>query len=332
MAKQAILNKLPLLLGVVVIGQGVSQEQSSAPVFLHMQIRFELADALLAIDTSTAVRQAHDYLVDVLRLSMKDVLGARYLIPGLKLRLGRDQECFDFCSHWIVEGDKVRWNGPIRQLVRSANVFYSIQDLQKFIRAGYPRVIEQMDIFEQIPSLCLDKVDIYNVLFTLIKIRLIQDLHKLRNSSLLFTGLPILRTRLSQEISDMIRGHLMLNVSKYRHRELFDGGDPQPLIQRLEKQVLELIESKKRDHPAGWDLLVQLGRHPTALAMPHDKHMQAAMSWSFDAWMESKFNVSNQFLSQADSPLKHQELSMSLQACSIANPKTQILDVRRAKT
>lgn len=58
--KQAILNKLPGLLGVVVIGQGVRQERPSAQVWLHYQIRFELAEALLAIDTSTAVRHAHD--------------------------------------------------------------------------------------------------------------------------------------------------------------------------------------------------------------------------------------------------------------------------------
>ena len=38
----------------------------------------------------------------------------------------------------------------------------------------------------------------------------------------------------------------MPNIPKHRHWELLDGGDPQPLIQRLEKQVLELIESKKK--------------------------------------------------------------------------------------
>lgn len=106
--KQAILNKLPRLLGLVLIGQGESQEQPNARSWLHIQIRSELAEALLAIDTSIAVRRAHDFLEDTLRLSMRDALGARYSIPGLKLRLGRTQECFDFCSHWIVEADKVR--------------------------------------------------------------------------------------------------------------------------------------------------------------------------------------------------------------------------------
>ena len=93
--KQAILNKLPSLLGLVLIRQGESQEQPSARIWLHIHIWSELAEALLAIDTSTAVPQAHDYLVDTLGLSMRDALGARYLISGLKLRLGRTQECFE---------------------------------------------------------------------------------------------------------------------------------------------------------------------------------------------------------------------------------------------
>ena len=76
--------KLPSLLGLVLIRQGESQEQPSARIWLHIQIRSELAEALLAIDTSTAVRHARDCLVDTLRLSMRDALGARYLIPGLK--------------------------------------------------------------------------------------------------------------------------------------------------------------------------------------------------------------------------------------------------------
>lgn len=169
-------------------------------------------------------------------------------------------------------------------------MLHLIQGLQHLVRAGYPRVIEKMDVFEQVPSLCLDKVDAYSILFTLIKIRLIQDLHDLRNSSLLFTGIPILRTRLPKEILDMIRGNLTPNVPKHRHWELLDGGDLQPLIWRLEKQVLELIASKKRNHPLGWDILTQLGRHSMALSPSQEKQMQAAMQWSFDAWMESKCN------------------------------------------
>lgn len=188
-----------------------------------------------------------------------------------------------------------------------------------------------MEVLEQVPSLCLYKIDVYSLLFTLIKIRLIQDLHDLRNSSLIFTGLPILRTRLPKEVADMIRGNLMPNVPKHRHVELLDGGDPQPLIWRLEEQVLELIESKKRDHPAGWDILLNLGRQLMTLSMEQEKQMQAAMGWSFDAWMESKCKINIQLLSHADFLLKPQELSISLQTYSTANPKMQILDGRRAK-
>ena len=87
-----------------------------------------------------------------------------------------------------------------------------------------------MNVFEQVPSLCLNKVDIYNIIFALIKIRLIQDLQDLRSSSLLFAGTPVLRTELPKEISDMIHGNLLPNVPKHSNRELLDGGDPQPLI------------------------------------------------------------------------------------------------------
>ena len=182
-----------------------------------------------------------------------------------------------------------------------------------------------MDVFEQVPSLCINKVNVYTILFTLIKIRLIQDLHDLRNASLLLTGLPILRTGLPKEISDIIRRNLMPNIPKHRHRELLDGRDPQPLIWRLEKQILELIESKKRDHPLGWDILIQLGRQNSmVLSSPQEKPMQAAMQWSFDAWMESKCEFLKHiacFLLTLTLPSKPLELSISLPTCSIANRK-----------
>ena len=63
----------------------------------YMRASFALVQALLKIDTHAAAKTAHDHLMDMIRLCRSDNLGVRSLMAPLKLRLGKDQECYDFC-------------------------------------------------------------------------------------------------------------------------------------------------------------------------------------------------------------------------------------------
>ncbi|XDG09919.1 hypothetical protein ABKA04_009534 [Annulohypoxylon sp. FPYF3050] len=75
----------------------------------YMRARFAAADALLQANTIKAVEKALAHFQDMLRLCRSDNLGIRDIVPGLLLRLGREQECYDFLKWWAVVDDDYDW-------------------------------------------------------------------------------------------------------------------------------------------------------------------------------------------------------------------------------
>ncbi|OTA58352.1 hypothetical protein K449DRAFT_415824 [Hypoxylon sp. EC38] len=77
----------------------------------YMNARFAAADDLLQINTIKAVEKALAHFQDMLRLCRSDNLGVRDIVPGLLLRLGREQECYDFLKWWAVVNDEHHYKG-----------------------------------------------------------------------------------------------------------------------------------------------------------------------------------------------------------------------------
>lgn len=72
----------------------------------YMRARFAFVEALLkAKDCKPAVELALDNLLDMLRLCRGDNMGLRDFVPALMLRLGREQECYDFIKWWATGTD-----------------------------------------------------------------------------------------------------------------------------------------------------------------------------------------------------------------------------------
>lgn len=77
----------------------------------YMNARFAAANALLQVNTIKAVEKALAHFQDMLRLDRSDNLAIRDFVPGLLLRLGREQECYDFLKWWAVIDDEHHYNG-----------------------------------------------------------------------------------------------------------------------------------------------------------------------------------------------------------------------------
>ncbi|KAI8648698.1 RNase H type-1 domain-containing protein [Fusarium keratoplasticum] len=73
--------------------------------------RFTAVNALLRTNTTRAMDSALGQFNDLLRLSRRDELGVRDIIPHLLLQLGREQECYDFLKWWATIDDKDHYNG-----------------------------------------------------------------------------------------------------------------------------------------------------------------------------------------------------------------------------
>ncbi|KAH8587615.1 hypothetical protein B0O99DRAFT_694277 [Bisporella sp. PMI_857] len=76
----------------------------------YMRARYALVEALLKVKTLYAVKSALDHIMDMLRLCRGDNMGIRDLAPPLFLRLGKDQECYDFVKWWATTGQESNYD------------------------------------------------------------------------------------------------------------------------------------------------------------------------------------------------------------------------------
>lgn len=128
----------------------------------YMRARFSAADALLKVDTTAAVEKALAHFTDMLRLSRSDNMGVRDLVPSLMLRLGREQECYDF----------IKW--------------YALIDLDGKYDWGNPSLpyldIHGADPFEPVDTICAGNASLTHLaVLTLLKVRLHLDLDRHSN-------------------------------------------------------------------------------------------------------------------------------------------------------
>lgn len=62
----------------------------------YMRARYGLLESLSKIRTREAVQAARDHTMDLFRLCRGDDMGVRNMTPALMIRLGQDQEAYDF--------------------------------------------------------------------------------------------------------------------------------------------------------------------------------------------------------------------------------------------
>lgn len=96
------------LLGDLIMPPNPLEDSVTRP---YMQYRSCLIEALSEIKTLEAVQTAYDNGRDTLRLNRSDVMGIRNRVPSLLMRLGRDQDAYDFLSWWlnVAERDDYDW-------------------------------------------------------------------------------------------------------------------------------------------------------------------------------------------------------------------------------
>ncbi|KAI0100074.1 hypothetical protein GGR51DRAFT_378629 [Nemania sp. FL0031] len=111
-----------------VVKNGASSLWESIETRDYMRARFAAADALLQIDTIKAVEEALAHFQVMLRLCRFDNQGIQDIIPGLLLRLGREQECYDFLKWCAIIEDGDDWSdvGLLYQEICGANAFEAV--------------------------------------------------------------------------------------------------------------------------------------------------------------------------------------------------------------
>ncbi|EWZ85395.1 hypothetical protein NW765_007023 [Fusarium oxysporum] len=185
----------------------------------HMQARHDYISAILNVRTGEAVEIALKESLDLLRLCRGDNLGVRSQVPALYLRLGRDQEAYDFIKWYAVKGDsKYDWRGMSLPFL----------DLQG------------EDAFEAV----IEKPYYYDISFKmalmLIKIRLMKDLESLQGF------LQKKPNATGEERYDYVQEEAMSDILLQR-ADIVAKDDYKDLIAELKRQVLQLYKMVKED-------------------------------------------------------------------------------------
>jgi hypothetical protein len=76
----------------------------------YMRSRYALVEALIKVNTYDSIQAAYEHLRDMLRLCRGDNMGVRHLVPSLLLRLGRDQDAYDFIKWYGTQGEDASYD------------------------------------------------------------------------------------------------------------------------------------------------------------------------------------------------------------------------------
>lgn len=231
-----------------------------------MRARYALVEALLKIKTYAAVNAAHDHIMDMLRLCRGDNMGVRDLVPALKLRLGKDQECYDFCVWYATTSQIEYYDGGDLSLP-----FFDVVNA---------------DVFEEVPmNICSDYGDLSHTSgIALLKIKLLITVQALRNAWML-------AEKVSQEILDAICAQLVSGTLMADRKDIINWTDLTELIRALQSHITTLYWAVDDQNEHFWPALLEPGRHLTARpeAFSHGsvEEMEIVLMYSYAAWAET---------------------------------------------
>lgn len=231
----------------------------------YMRARFALVEAILKIKAFDAVQSALDNLRDMLRLCRSDNMGVRDLVPALFLRLGRDQESYDFVKWYATAGQASDYDWGDMSL--------------PFLD------VENADVFEPVDYMRGEYLDLsHTVAVTLLKIKVLLDLKDLQSSTELGKIIP-------QEILDNTKRFLPRTTIISEDKDIMICTDHAARIEKLSSQVEKLYTTVNGYSPHFWQMLMKPGQHlearPQAYSPNSIEEAQLVLQYSFDSWNET---------------------------------------------
>ncbi|KAL5350917.1 hypothetical protein ACLOAV_004490 [Pseudogymnoascus australis] len=228
----------------------------------YMQARYALVEALLKIKTYAAVEAALNHLLDMLRLCRGDNMGVRDVVPALFLRLGRDQECYDFVKWWATTGERGNYDwGDMDE------PYLDLKDENPF----------------EAPGLFTQKFAAHGISVTLLKIRILFDCRALKSAAVIGEKVP-------QEVLDNIYNQMVGTIVAQR-QDIMDGKDLDPLIEDLQTQVSDMYHAVNNSNKYFWSALLRPGANLTARPGAYSKgseaEMQLMLQYSYNSWAET---------------------------------------------
>lgn len=218
-----------------------------------------------------AVQTAVDHIMDMLRLNRSDNMGLREWVPALMLRLGRDQEAYDFVKWWATRDPHGSYDWHNTELP-----FLDTRDA---------------DALEE-PEWCTGRfLDLsHAAVVMLIKFRLLFTLRGLQN-----TPRALKASTLPREIVDQVRGELLADSLLAERRDLASADTPAlaATIERVKKQIWRLYFAVKDANPHFWSLLIAIKdenmelERPDSYSIGSPEEAELMALFNYPAWEET---------------------------------------------
>jgi MYND finger len=234
----------------------------------YMRARYALIEALLKVKTLDAAEAALDHLLDMLRLCRGDNMGVRNLVPHLMLRLGRDQECYDFIKWWAITAE--------------ADYDWGDMDLPYLD-------IKDSDAFEPVDYLCRKFRPLSHIVAaTLLKARQLLAVKSCLENTAVFGE----NTRpVAPQIFSQIQDPLLRDVLGRQWENIDSTRKHARLVETLAEQADKLYEAVKLSNKYFWPALLNPGRHLSARSEMYIhgsvEEMQLVLQYCFDSWREN---------------------------------------------
>lgn len=233
-----------------------------------MRARFALVDHMGEIQSIQSVGARLDHFMDMLRLCRGDNMGVRDLVPGLMLRLHKDQECYDFIKWWAVVNKNSQYDWG------DTNLPYLD--------------IKNADVFEPVEPLCSDFPDLSHlVCLALLKIKLLFGLLKLQEST------SSLEPTVPRELLDLIQSSIPQSTIIHSSREIMDGDSNtrRALTEKLKKQIDVVFNAVQKANKHFWPALIDpddyLKAMPAAYSRGSVEEAKLVLRWNYEAWEET---------------------------------------------
>ncbi|KAL2073457.1 hypothetical protein VTL71DRAFT_10781 [Oculimacula yallundae] len=231
----------------------------------YMRARFWLVEALGKIRTQVAVQEALKHALDLLRLNRSDNLGVRSAAPALFMRLGKDQECYNFIKWWETHDPDSTYDWADLTLI--------------YLSTKNANPLESEEIFlGQYGKLSIA------VTVVLIKLRLLLEVKSLQNVTLLRSRLP---SEILRDIQDIIAGPVLA-----KNRDIMSSADQRfRTTTSLESQIDHLYQNTIKINTYFWPALIEPGSNliarPEYFHCGTEEEMQISLQQCYDSWAET---------------------------------------------
>ncbi|KAL1393013.1 hypothetical protein HDK64DRAFT_259158 [Phyllosticta capitalensis] len=143
----------------------------------YMLARSDFISALGDVNTYDSVACALDHSLDMLRLSLSDGMGVRKSVPSSFLRLGREQEAYDFIKGWAkyMQPDGGDNGMPPHTWFRDADVFEPVElamDNYNFLNHALDLLLLKVKLLLDLLALQKSPFDMNSLLKTLVRNRI----------------------------------------------------------------------------------------------------------------------------------------------------------------